>query len=372
MSDDTLYLLALAHMPGVGAVTARQLISYCGGAKQVFESGYRKLVKIPGIGDQTARTVLRKETLASAEKELLSCRKKGITVCSYKDKSYPRRLLPLYDAPLVLYLDGDMDLNAQRTVGIVGTRKVTDYGKNITGEIVRELVPFAPVIISGLAYGVDIAAHRGALRHSLPTIGVMASGIDIIYPRVHEKTAVQMKKKGGVITENGPGIQPDFQRFPARNRIIAGMSDVLIIVESAARGGGLITAEFALNYHRDVYAVPGGLDQPMSEGCNRLIRENKAALFSGVSEMAEELRWSVGRKMTVPDLFSDEDQAAVYDGFSVQESQLLSLLKNRGELQIDELHWQSGMAPGMVATLLLNLEFKGVVKSLPGKKYGLA
>lgn len=370
MSEETMCLLALAHMPGIGPVTARQLISYCGGVKQVFEAGYRKLIRIPGVGDHACRMILKRDTFPKAEQEWVLCQKNGTKILSYRDEAYPQRLLPLYDAPLLLYADGNMDLNPGRAVGIVGTRKMTEYGRTVTEQIIRELVPFKPLIVSGLAYGIDIAAHRAAVKHTLPTIGVMASGIDVIYPRAHEKVVLQMRGNGGVVTENSFGTRPDFQRFPARNRIIAGLSDVLIVVESALRGGGLISVEFAANYHREVYAVPGRLDQAMSEGCNQLIRQNKAGLFRSVADLAEELRW-FGKPSEPGELFGKERPAPVYEGFSLDESQLMALLKRRGELQIDELQWQSGLAPGKVANLLLNLEFKGVVKSLPGKKYGL-
>lgn len=372
MSESHIYLLALAAMPGVGAITARQLISYCGGVKEVFDADYRKLVRIPGVGEPVARAILARQTLSDAEDQLKRCKKAGVIICSYLDPIYPKRLLALYDAPLLLYQHGDANLNCRRTVGIVGTRRVTEYGKDITEQIVRDLQPFEPLIVSGLAYGVDIVAHRAALKHGLPTVGVMASGADIVYPAAHLKTAIQMRASGGIITENSLGTKPDTQRFPARNRIIAGLSDVLIIIESAARGGSLITAEFALNYHRDIYAVPGRLDQPLSEGCNQLIRQNKAALFTSVAEMAEELRWKGSGMAGPPTLFATNYEQTSFEGFSTEESQLLALLKKLGNVQIDELTWQSGLAPGRVANLLLNLEFKGVVKSLPGKKYGLA
>jgi len=369
MSEETLCLLALAHMPGIGPVTARQLISYCGGVRQVFEADFRKLIRIPGVGDQVCRMILKRDTFQKAENELLLAQKYGTKILSYMDKAYPQRLLPLYDAPLLLYADGNTDLNPVRAVGIVGTRQMTDYGRTVTEQIIKELVPFKPLVVSGLAYGVDIAAHRAAVKCDLPTIGVMASGVDVIYPRAHEKMVSQMRRNGGIITENSFGTKPDFQRFPARNRIIAGLSDVLIVVESALRGGGLISVEFAANYHREVYAVPGRLDQVMSEGCNQLIRQNKAALFRSVADLADELSW-FGKPSEPAALFGEEGQVPVYEGFSLDESQLMALLK-KGELQIDELRWRSGLAPGMVANLLLNLEFKGVVKSLPGKKYGL-
>jgi len=371
MTDETIYLMALAQIPGVGSVTARHLISYCGGVKEVFQADYRKLIRIPGVGENLVKTILRNRNPDQALSEWETCRRNNITVCTYRDNRYPKRLLSLYDAPLILYLDGNADLNSRRTVGIVGTRRITPYGRDVTEQIVRDLVPYSPLIVSGLAYGVDVVAHRAALRNELPTLGVMATGIDQIYPREHYRIAQQMKKNGGVLTEFVLGTRPDYPRFPARNRIIAGLSDVLILVESSCKGGGLITAEFASNYHRDVYAVPGGIFQPMSEGCNRLIGENKAALFYSVQAMAEDLRWNRSGTEAGLSLFPDEPPA-VFDGFTGEESQLLALLKRQGQLHIDELYWYSGMPPGKVATLLLSLEFKGVVKSLPGKKYGLS
>jgi DNA processing protein len=371
MSGELVYLLALSTIPGVGAITARQLISYCGGPKEVFEAGFRQLASIPGVGPHLAKVVVGHRSLDQAESELKRCERAGVSVFSYRHSAYPRRLLALYDAPLLLYVDGDANLNQQRTVGIVGTRRMTDYGKRVTEQIVRDLQPFETMIVSGLAYGIDIAAHREAIRQKMATVGVMASGIDVIYPAAHQKTASLMKERGGVVTENCLGTKPDLQRFPARNRIIAGLSDVLIVVESAAKGGGLITVEFAMNYHRDVYAVPGALYQPMSEGCNQLIRQNKAALFSSVLEMVDELRWGKGHVVQTQ-IFATDREQSVFEGFTTEESQILALLKRLGPVQIDELNWQTGLAPGKVATLLLNLEFKGVVKSLPGKKYALA
>ncbi len=369
--EQAIPFLALVNIPGVGAITARQLISYCGGPAQVFETGLKKLLRIPGIGEHVTRQILTKSSLRFAEEEYKRCMQAGVRLSCYPDATYPARLKPLYDAPLVLYSAGAVDWHGKHTVGIVGTRKITEYGKSVTETIIRELAPFNPVIVSGLAYGVDIAAHRACLKNNLSTLGVMASGIDIIYPRSHEKTARQMRETGGIVTENPMGTHPDFQRFPARNRIIAGLSDVLIVVESALKGGSLITVEFAQNYHREVFAVPGALNQPMSEGCNALIRQNKAGLFTSVEAMVADLGWGVKKRN--PTIFREQTETsfAVFDGFSVEEGQLLALLRTFKVLQIDELSWHSGIHPGKLATLLLSLEFQGVVRSLPGKKYTL-
>ncbi|GAB2773880.1 DNA-processing protein DprA [Rhabdobacter roseus] len=366
--EEKIHILALVHTPGIGSVTTRQLMSYCGGAVGVFKADLKKLTKIPGIGEKVARIILKKEGLAYAEKEWRVCQQAGHQLLFFSDPHYPQRLKPLYDSPLVLYARGQVDYNASRTVGIVGTRQVTDYGKSITEAIIRELVPYAPVVVSGLAYGVDITAHRACLKTQLPTVGVMASGLDVIYPAVHLRSSQEMQQLGGIITENPLGAKPDFRRFPARNRIIAGLSDVTIVVESAKRGGSLITVEYAQNYHREVFAVPGSLHSPQSEGCHALIRDHKASIFTSVADLAEAIGWHDKQQSTKPGSTPAEIS---FDGFTQDEGQVLALLKRQGDMQVDELSWQSGIHLSKLATLLLNLEFQGMVRSLPGKKYAL-
>lgn len=361
--------LALIHTPGIGSVTIRQLIGYCGGASEVFRSEYKKLIRIPGIGDKAARAILTKDSLDMAEKEYRKCIDSGTGLHFFTDRSFPARLKPLYDAPIVLYSRGDFDFNAVRTVGIVGTRQISEYGKATAETIIKELQPYFPLVVSGLAYGVDITAHRACLKHNIPTIGVMASGLDVIYPASHQRTAAEMMEHGGLVTENALDTKPDFMRFPARNRIIAGLSDVIIVVESAKKGGSLITVEFAQNYHRDVYAVPGMIGSTQSEGCNALIRDHKASIFTSVADVAHAMGWN---EMEVNRSAGKKVQMQVsFDGFTQDEGQILALLKQHGTIQIDELSWQSGMHPNKLATLLLNLEFQGMVRSMPGKKYGL-
>ena len=372
--DDKICTLALVHTPGVGSVTVRQLISYCGGASNVFQADFRKLIKIPGIGEKVVREILKKDKLDFAEKELLNCQQENAKLHFYTDANYPSRLKTLYDAPVVLYSQGNFDYNIPRTVGIVGTREISEYGKAVTETIVRELAPFQPLIVSGLAYGVDITAHRASLKNDLPTIGVMAGGLNAIYPSVHKKTSREMMEHGGLVTENAMATKPEFMRFPARNRIIAGLSDVTIVVESASKGGSLITAEFAQNYHREVFAVPGSLNSPHSEGCNQLIRDQKAVIFTSVKDMAASIGWHLSSATDESDgrtKMQNETAPINFDGFTHDEGQVLSLLKKNGSMQVDELSWQSGMHFNKLANLLLNLEFQGMVRSLPGKKYAL-
>ncbi|MCE7066032.1 DNA-processing protein DprA [Dyadobacter sp. CY326] len=361
--------LALIHTPGVGAVTVRQLISHCGGAEKVFQADYRKLIHIPGVGEKVVRAILKKEALDLAQTEYNSCTSTGTNLHFFTDSTYPTRLKPLYDSPIVLYSRGSFDFNAGRTVGIVGTRRVSDYGKSVTETIIKELEPYNTLVVSGLAFGVDITAHRACLKYNLPTIGVMASGLDVIYPSSHMRTATEMMENGGLVTENALATKPDFMRFPARNRIIAGLSDVTVVVESARKGGSLITVEFAQNYHRDVYAVPGMLGSVHSEGCNFLIRDNKASIFTSVEDMATAMSWQLHAEETKS--LAPVQMQTSFEGFTQDEGQVLSLLRQKGTMQIDELAWQSGLHLNKLAALLLNLEFQGMVRSMPGKKYGL-
>ena len=371
LSEDKIAILALVRTPGVGPVTIRQLISYCSGAENIYRSDFKKLIKIPGISEKIVRNIQRKEGWAEAEKEWEKTQKSHVKLIFYTDSSYPKRLKPLYDSPVLLYTTGNIDFNTARTVGIVGTRQISEYGKSVTETIIRDLTPYQPLVVSGLAYGVDITAHRACLKHGLPTVGVMASGLDVIYPAVHKKTAQDMLETGGLVTENPLGTKPDFMRFPARNRIIAGLSDVTIVVESAKRGGSLITVEYAQNYHREIYAVPGNLGNPVSEGCNQLIRANKASLFLSVEDMLQDLQWKLGAAVVTKTRQDIPEKELVFEGFTQDEGQVLALLKKNGDMQIDDISWQSGIHLGKLATLLLNLEFQGMVRSLPGKKYAL-
>ncbi|WP_138504799.1 DNA-processing protein DprA [Spirosoma lacussanchae] len=367
MSTDAHSQVALTLVPGLGSILIRQLISYCGSAPEVFQSPLARLLKVPGIGDVTARAIRTSDALTTAERVLKRLETLGATPLFYTDKAYPARLKTLYDAPALLYWQGAGDLNAPRTIGLVGTRQATDYGRRITTDIIDALAPYNVTVISGLAYGIDIAAHRASLTNGLPTIGVMASGLDVVYPSVHRRTAQEMLTQGGLLTESIPGTKPDAHLFPARNRIIAGLSDAIVVVEAAAKGGALITAEYANNYHRDVFAVPGQLNQTFSAGCNKLIRENKAQIYTSPADLIEALNWDqpVGqhpRGHTAPALPVD-----VTD----EESQVLALLRQSADLHIDELSWQSQIPMGRLASLLLNLEFRGFVRSLPGKKYSV-
>ncbi|GAB2587881.1 DNA-processing protein DprA [Spirosoma areae] len=371
MSTETHHQIALTLVPGVGSILIRQLISYCGSASDVFRSPLARLVKIPGIGDVTARAILKSSVLTEAEAIGSRLEKLGATALFYTDNAYPARLKSLYDAPALLYFRGTGTLNAPRTLGLVGTRQATDYGRRITNEIIEAIAPFHVSVISGLAYGIDIAAHRASLVNGLPTLGVMASGLDIIYPNIHQKTAQEMLVLGGLLTESQPGTKPDAHLFPARNRIIAGLSDAVVVVEAAAKGGALITAEYANNYHREVFAVPGQLNQAFSAGCNKLIRENKAQIYTSPKDIIEALNWDQPEGQKTRTSPQPPGLPALPVDITEEESQLIALLRQTADVHIDELSWKSQIPMGRLASLLLNLEFRGFVRSLPGKKYAV-
>jgi DNA processing protein len=366
MDQNRLALLALHFIPGLGDYLIRQLISYCGSAEKVFALPKGKLLKVPGIGEVTADAIKKAKTFVKAEKELTKAEKDEVQLVFFNEKNYPSRLRQINDAPTLLYVKGNVDFENPKTVGIVGTRKATEYGRHCVEELVAGLVPHNASIISGLAYGIDIHAHKQAVKYQLPTIGVMGSGIDVIYPASHKETARKMYANGGIVTEHPFGTSPDAHNFPARNRIVAGLCDAVVIVEAAAKGGALITAEIANSYNKDVFAFPGNIGQTTSEGCNNLIKTNKAFLITSVKDLEYLMNWDQksSPKKTPPSV----DLVA----FEPEERMVIeTLMRNNQQLAIDELSWKSGIAVSQLAAILLNLEFKGAVQSLPGKVYKL-
>jgi DNA processing protein len=366
MDQNRLSLLALHFIPGVGDYLVKQLVSYCGSAEKIFKTPKGKLIKIPGVGSVTAEAILNGKPFEQAEKELRKAEKEGIDLIFFTDKKYPQRLKEIPDAPSVLYAKGNIDFENQKAVAIVGTRQATGYGKECVEQLVKELVPHHALIVSGLAYGIDIHAHKQAVKYSLPTIGVMGSGIDIIYPAVHKDTAAKMQENGGIVTENPFGTKPDAHNFPERNRIIAGLCDALVVVEAAEKGGALITAEIANGYNRDVFAFPGGVDETYSKGCNNLIKVHKANLLTSVKDLEYIMNWSTTSqpKKTATSIslaeFNEDEQVVIK-----------ILIEKKAPVIIDELSWKSGLPVSQLAAVLLGIEFKGVIKSLPGKQYAL-
>lgn len=326
-----------------------------------------RLLNVPGIGAVTAQSIVKGKPFEQAEREVKLAEAAGVRLIFFTDHDYPSRLKVLNDSPSLLYCKGNLDLEQQKTVAIVGTRQATRYGRELVERLVLGLKPHAPLIVSGLAYGIDIHAHKHAVKHKIPTVGVMGSGIDVIYPATHAQTAEAMLELGGIVTENPFGTQPDAHNFPMRNRIIAGLSDALIVVEAAERGGALITANIANSYNKDVFACPGNIGQSHSEGCNNLIKANKASLITDIKDLEYMMNWdlnAVGPKK--------ETEMAVL-GFEGDEQSVIQALSHaQGQLSLDELSWRLNLSLGQLAAVLLGLELKGAIRSLPGKMYRVA
>jgi DNA processing protein len=360
------YHLALSQAPKVGPGIFKAILAYSGSAKAFFNLTKGKASKIPRVGEKLLGIQKQAESLLKSADDLISLsEKKGFKIIISTDSNFPYRLKIQEDGPVILFTQGNGELNFERSVGIVGTRSATSYGKSITRKIVEDLLPYQPVIVSGLAYGIDIEAHRAALQVGLPTIAVMGSPITQVYPAVHKKTAEQLQETGILMSEYAPGSTMVPGNFPARNRIIASLSDALIVVEAAEKGGALITAEIAYSYNKDVFAVPGNLQSPFSEGCNHLIRKMKASIYTGPGDIAEALFWSKPGEEKIMKPVLD------LDGRDEEDTAILKLLLEKGESEIDQISYQTEIPLGMLSSRLLSLEFEGIVKSLPGKKFKL-
>jgi len=357
--------LALSLIPQIGPAVYRNIIAYTGSAYNFLELPNGKAAKIPRISQKLLS--LRKEKnsfLKKAEELLEICFKKNIQVITISDPQFPQRLKSIEDMPMVIFSKGLSDLNPKRTLGIVGTRNASEYGRTITRKIIEDVAPYNPTIISGLAYGIDIEAHKTALQYDLPTLAVLGSSPDQIYPSIHKNTALAMLEKGGLISEFLPGSEMHPSNFPKRNRIIAGLSDALIVVEAAKKGGALITAEIAYSYNKEVFAVPGNLQSTFSEGCNNLIRTMKASIFTGLKDLEEALSWSKENNGT-----EVKSKVETLEGLDGMEKKIYEILEDSKELEIDQLAFRMEIPLSILASKLLNMEFQGIIRAIPGKKY---
>lgn len=365
MDQNRLALLALHFIDGIGDYLIKQVISYTGSAEKAFKTPKGKLMQIPGVGEVTAEAILNGKPFQEAEKELRRAEKESVELVFYMDKKYPSRLKSIPDAPSILYIKGNIDFENPKSVAIVGTRQATPYGKAQVEKIIQELAPHQPLIVSGLAYGIDIHAHKQAVKHNLPTIGIMGSGMDRIYPAAHRDTATKMFEHGGLVTENCFGTKPDAHNFPQRNRIIAGLCDALLVMEAAEKGGALITAEIANTYNKDVFACPGSIGETFSAGCNNLIKSNKAHLLTSVKDIEYIMGWDAAKP-------PKKKASATLEGYEPDEQTVLKvMIDKKANVLIDELSWKANLPVSQLASVLLGLEFKGIVKSMPGKQYAL-
>lgn len=364
MSQDLLYQISLSLMPGIGGITAKKLVSYCGGVEGIFREKESSLIKIPGIGRTLAQVIRSQSNFARAEKEIAFIEKHSIQALFFLDKEYPSRLKHCEDGPVLLFVKGNVSLNAHKVVAVVGTRSITEYGREVCQQLVEGLSAHQALIVSGLAYGVDACAHKAALDHGLNTAAVLGHGLDRIYPPLHLKLARKVVQQGALVSDFVSGTKPDRENFPRRNRIIAGLCDAVIVVEAASRGGALITANIANSYNRDVFAVPGRSSDLFSAGCNQLIKNNKACLLETVADLEYIMGWNndQGRKTIQRSLFEDLDP---------DEEAMVSFLRIHPEAALDFIVAHAGYSLSQVSALLLNLEFKGLVKPLPGRLFKL-
>jgi DNA processing protein len=367
MNEQLLYHIAITSIPNIGDVTAKKLIAYCGSSEQVFNEKKSSLEKIPGIGAVNAQKIImhKTEALAIAEEELGFIKKNDIVPLFYLNENYPKRLLQCEDGPILMYTKGNIELNNPKVVSIVGTRKATDYGKEFCNKIVEELVPHKPLLVSGLAYGIDVCSHKAAIKNKIPTVGVLAHGLDRMYPQQHSGVAKQMIENGGLLTDYKSGTNPDRENFPKRNRIVAGLSDLTIVIESSKKGGSLITAYLANDYNRDVFALPGRLNDSQSEGCNNIIKNHKAALIQSVKDIEYIMGWEAEKKI-------QKKQTRLFVELTPEQKIIADIISKQETIGIDELSLQAKLPMSKTTAMLLEMEFEGVVKTLPGKLYKLA
>lgn len=363
LNSDLLYQIALIQIFGIGPVTAKKLFLHFGSAKAVFEAELIDLQNC-GVNKDLSQIIKSKKTLKFAEEELLFIEKYDIKTFLFNQKEYPVRLKNFDEAPFLLYFKGDTNLNATRIIAIVGTRKPTDYGLQQCEKIVQDLKPYNVMIVSGLALGIDGCAHQQSIQNEIDTIGIVAHGLDRIYPHAHKKLAQNIiRSGGGLLTEFPSGTEPVQGNFPARNRIIAGLCDALIVMETAISGGSMITANMANHYHKDVFAIPGRIGDVYSDGANQLIKTHKASLMTKVEDIAYHLRWEKKQNAV---------QKKMFITLSPEEQTVTNLLVGKDAVHLNHLIQESGLSNSRLASVLLEMELKAVIRALPGKYFKMA
>ena len=362
-TDELIAVLRLQNIPNIGDVSAKKLIAHCGSPSAIFNDKLQNLLKIDGIGTFTIKGLHDTEHFEAAEKELQYIQDHSITYAYFTDNEYPRYLKHCIDGPLILFKKGNIDLEERKIISIVGTRNITSYGTAFCEKLIEDLSPLDPIIVSGFAYGVDICAQKTAIKHGLQTIGCLAHGLNQIYPKIHSKFVPDVEKNGGFVTEFWSSSNPDRENFLKRNRIIAGMSEATIVVESAEKGGSLVTADIANSYNREVFAVPGRAQDKYSSGCNNLIKQQKANMITSAADLIYLLNWELEQKETKPiqkQLFIELDEV---------EKAIYSYLQKEGKQLLDSIALDCKLPIFKVSSTLLNMEMKGVIRPLPGKLF---
>ncbi|WP_289663952.1 DNA-processing protein DprA [Flavobacterium panacagri] len=363
MNDQELfYLLALLKVDGVGDIMGKKLLHSFGDAESIFKAKNSQLATVDGIGSVLLKNLKDKSVFDKAEKELFFIKNNTLQTSFFQDESYPERLKHCLDGPILIFTAGKLDFKNRKIISIVGTRQITSYGTEFCRKLIEDLAPLDPVIVSGFAYGVDIVANQAAIDHNLQTIGVLAHGLNQIYPKTHKKYMAKIEENGGFITEFWSDSNPDKEKFVRRNRIVAGMSEATIVIESADKGGSLITANMANEYNRDVFAVPGRVTDKYSQGCNNLIKTQKASVLTNAADLIYMLNWDIKekqkpiQKLLFVDLEPEEQK--VYDFLQVNGKELLDIIAIECDFPIFKM---SG--------ILLNMELKGLIRPLPGKLF---
>ncbi|MEI9911785.1 MAG: DNA-processing protein DprA [Bacteroidota bacterium] len=365
MNNELLYQIAITLIPNIGPVQAKILLQHYEPA-EIFKAKRSALEKIEGIGAIRANSIKDFSDFKTAEEEIAFIEKYKIKPLFISDPAYPKRLLNCYDSPTILFYKGEADLNGSKIIAVIGTRNHTDYGKQQAEKLITDLSEFNVLVISGLAYGIDGLAHKASLKNNLSTIGVLAHGLDQVYPMQHTGLAKDMiRQNGGLLTEFRSGTQPDKHNFPTRNRIVAGMSDATIVIETGIKGGSMITAELANGYNKDVFAFPGKVTDSKSGGCNYLIKNNKAVLLTDAQELIDILGWENKPKPGA------RNQKQLFIELSKEERVIVDILKEKETVPIDEINLRSGLSSSAVAAAILSLELQNAVVSLPGKLYRL-
>lgn len=362
IDQELFYLLALLKVEGIGDVMGKKLLGALGSAEAVFKAKSTKIAGVDGIGSILMKNLKDKSVFEKAARELDFIRENNIQVSFFQDEQYPERLKHCFDAPVLLFTAGNIDLKNKKIISIVGTRQVTSYGTEFCKKLIEDLAPLDPVIVSGFAYGVDIVAHQAAMDQRLQTIGVLAHGLNQIYPKTHKKYMAKMEENGGFITEFWSNSNPDKEKFVRRNRIVAGMTEATIVIESADRGGSLITANMANEYNRDVFAVPGRITDKYSQGCNMLIKTQKANVLTAAADIVYMLNWDIKTK-------SEGIQRQLFIDLETDEQKVYDFLLKNGKELLDIIALQCDFPIFKMSGILLNMELKGVIRPLPGKLF---
>jgi DNA processing protein len=359
---DLFYQLALQKVEGVGDVVAKKLLSHFGNAESIFKAKTLHLKKIGGVGSILLNNLKDPSIFRKAEAELNFIENNAVDVLYFRDENYPERLKHCVDGPILLFASGKMDFTNRKIISVVGTRQITSYGLDVCRKLISDLAPLNPVIVSGFAYGVDITAHQAAMEHNLQTIGVIAHGLNQMYPKVHKKHISKVEANGGFLTEFWSSSDPDRENFVKRNRIVAGISEATIVIESADKGGSLITANMANDYNRDVFAVPGRITDKFSQGCNNLIKTQRANVLTSAADLVYMLNWDL-------ETSSKPIQKQLFVALESDEQKVYDYLLQNGRQMLDTIALETGFPIFKMSSMLLNMELKGVIRPLPGKLF---